>query len=67
MARIQICDLNPSDSELLQCLSDLESTSISGGISAQEFLVAAIYFLNNYDVVVGHWDSSGAGFLFGAK
>ncbi|MEG4629138.1 hypothetical protein QUB56_05720 [Microcoleus sp. AR_TQ3_B6] len=67
MARIQICDLNHSDSELIQCLSDRESTSISGGISVQEFLVLAMYFLNTYDVVVGHWDSSGAGFLFGAN
>lgn len=67
MARIQICDLNSSDSELLQCLSDRESTSISGGISAIDFLADAMYFLANYDVVVGHWDSSGAGFLFGAK
>ena len=67
MARIQICDLNHSDSELVQCLSDRESTSISGGISVQDFLAAAYYFLDNYDVVVGHWDSSGAGFLFGAK
>lgn len=67
MARIHICDLNPSDSELLQCLSDRESTSISGGISVEEFLAVAMYFLNSYDVVVGHWDSSGAGFLFGAN
>lgn len=67
MARIHICDLNPSDSELLQCLSDRESTSISGGISVEDFLALAIYFLNNHDFVVGHWDSSGAGFLFGAN
>ena len=67
MVRIQICDLNHSDSELIQCLSDRESTSISGGISIQQFLADAIYFLNTYDFVVGHWDSSGGGFLFGAR
>lgn len=67
MARINICDLSPSDAELLQCLSDRESTAISGGISVEDFLAMAMDFLNNYDVVVGHWDSSGSGFLFGAK
>jgi len=67
MARIQICDFNDSDSELIQCLSDRESTSISGGISIQQFLADAIYFLNTYDFVVGHWNSSGGGFLFGAN
>jgi hypothetical protein len=67
MARIQICDLDDSDSELIQCLSDRESRSISGGISVQAFLAQAMYFLNTYDFVVGHWDSSGGGFLFGAN
>jgi hypothetical protein len=67
MARIQICDLNHSDSELIQCLSDRESKSISGGISIEQFLADAIHFLNTYDFVVGHWDSSGGGFLFGAN
>jgi hypothetical protein len=67
MARLQICDLDHCNSELSQCLSDQESTSILGGISAQEFLTEALYFLNTYDVVVGHWDSSGEGFLFGEK
>ena len=65
MARLQICDIDHCDSELIQCLSDRESTSISGGISIEQFLAEAIYFLNTYDFVVGHWDSSGGGFLFG--
>jgi hypothetical protein len=67
MAHLQICDLEHCDSELIQCLSDQESTSISGGISVEEFLTEALYFLNTYDVVVGHWDSSGGAFLFGEK
>jgi len=68
MAHLQICDLDHCDSELIQCLSDQESTSISGGrISVQDFLADAMYFLNTYDFVVGHWNSSGGGFLFGAN
>jgi hypothetical protein len=67
MASLQICDLDHCDSELTQCLSNKESTSILGGKSFEEFLTEALYFLNTYDVVVGHWNSSGEGFLFGEK
>ncbi|AFY48971.1 hypothetical protein Nos7524_3168 [Nostoc sp. PCC 7524] len=53
MARIQIADLNPSDSELLHDLSDSEMLDINGGGWLKVLIGAALIVAGAFTTPVG--------------